>query len=142
MASILAGLAFSNAGLGAVHALAHSLGGAHDLPHGECNALLLPLVIEANFHDNLNAYCQFGRALGIGAELDACGTDDDQRDLVVGKVRNLMSKTGIEHGLASLGVRKEDLPRLAKLALNDVCLATNPRMLNAQELEQIYAKAL
>ncbi|MCK9580463.1 MAG: iron-containing alcohol dehydrogenase [Methanoregula sp.] len=134
LGSLLAGLAFSNASLGAVHALAHSLGGYYDLPHGECNALLLEHVIEANYDACPGRYAAVGTALNVPLPEGKHG--------VIGAVRTLREALGVTDSLADLGVLKADLHELAKKAILDPCLATNPKKLSVTDLEHIYEKAL
>ncbi len=138
LGSLLAGLAFSNASLGAVHAMAHSLGGYSDLPHGECNALLLEHVAEFNFDA-----CP-GRYTAIGAVLHPTGahakTQGAQQDLVLA-LRMLRESLGVTDRLSDLGVTKKDLPELARKAIHDPCLATNPKKMTVRDIERIYERA-
>lgn len=133
LGSLLAGLAFSNASLGAVHALAHSLGGYSDLPHGECNALLLEHVIEYNYDACPERYA------AVGAALDVSPAEGKQG--VIAAIRTLREAMGVNARLADLGVVKEDLPELAKKAIHDPCLATNPKKPSIADLEHIYEQA-
>ncbi|MDD1681824.1 MAG: iron-containing alcohol dehydrogenase [Methanoregula sp.] len=139
LGSLFAGLAFSNASLGAVHALAHSLGGLSDLPHGECNALLLEHVMEFNYGSCPGRYESIGRALGVETE----GLDRDQKKKsILAAVAGMRESLGITVRLGDLGVRKSDLEKLAATALRDPCLATNPRRATVRDLEKIYEQAL
>jgi len=139
LGSLFAGLAFSNASLGAVHAMAHSLGGLSDLPHGECNALLLEHVMEFNYDSCPNRYETIGRALGVETE----GLKrDEKKQRILGAVAAMRENLGITVRLGDLGVRKPDLPKLAATAIRDPCLATNPRKATVRDLENIYEKAL
>jgi len=139
LGSLFAGLAFSNASLGAVHAMAHSLGGLSDLPHGECNALLLEHVMEFNYPSCPGRYEAVGRALGIETE----GMDRDGRKAqVLRAVAAMRENLGITARLADLGVSRSDIPALARTAIRDPCLATNPRKATVKDIEQIYEKAL
>lgn len=138
MASLQAGLAFSNASLGSVHAMAHSLGGYSDLPHGECNALLLPHVVEYNFQAAPDRYRRLGEALG----LDFRGLNARQTEKrLVDALFNLRSRVGIKPHLKDRGIRREDLSILAEKAINDPCNATNPRAPEVRDLEVIYSEA-
>lgn len=141
MASMLAGLAFSNAGLGAVHAMAHSLGGLHDLPHGECNALLLPHVVRFNARSCAAQYLRLGQSMGLEDELRD-HTVEEQTEIIAKTIFDLLSTLGINHGLAELGVKRDDLSNLAALALADVCIATNPVIPSNEELVRLYEQAL
>ncbi len=133
--SLLAGLAFSNASLGAVHAMAHSLGGYSDLPHGECNALLLEHVAEFNYEACPERYDTISVLLQ-----DSDGAKKGKTALVH-TLRTLRESLGVTDRLSDLGVKKADLPALAKKAIRDPCLATNPRKMTTGDIEAIYAKA-
>jgi alcohol dehydrogenase class IV len=138
-ASLQAGLAFSNASLGCVHAMAHSLGGYKDLPHGECNALLLPHVVDYNFPEAPERYRRIGEAMGLdlrGLGEAAC------RDRIVGEMLALRRECRINGGLGDRGVRMDDVPRLAVKAIEDPCNATNPRVPSLGDLKAVYAEAL
>jgi alcohol dehydrogenase len=139
LGSLLAGLAFSNASLGAVHAMAHSLGGYSDLPHGECNALLLEHVAEFNFDA-----CP-GRYASIAAILHPSPShvkSHAPKEELVHALRTLRESLGVTDRLSDLGVTKKDLPELAKKAIRDPCLATNPKKMTTTDIERIYEKAL
>jgi alcohol dehydrogenase len=140
LASLQAGLAFSNASLGAVHAMAHSLGGLRDLAHGECNALLLPYVMDFNFDAARPAYRRLGAVLGLSGLENMSA--DAERGAVIGAVRELGRAAGTDRRLSELGVKAEDLPVLAEMAAQDVCLVTNPRPASQADLEKIYEQAL
>jgi alcohol dehydrogenase class IV len=136
MASLTAGLAFSNASLGLVHAMAHSLGGAMDLAHGECNALLLEQVVDFNFAAATQKYRQLAEALGMPP------LPDDSKAAAAAltdRIAVLRNELGIEKGLKTMGVSADDLPALARNAFSDPCLATNPRPATAEEIESIFA---
>ncbi|MCK4304006.1 MAG: iron-containing alcohol dehydrogenase [Candidatus Eisenbacteria sp.] len=138
LASLQAGLAFSNASLGAVHAMAHSLGGLKDLPHGECNAILLPYVVDFNFEMAREGYEKMGAALG----LDLVGQAPAQRrETIVGALLRLQKEAGIDGGLTRLGVTPDDIAELARRATQDACLVTNPRPAEQHDLEAIYERA-
>jgi alcohol dehydrogenase class IV len=139
LASLHAGLAFSNASLGLVHAMAHSLGGWLDFPHGEANALLLDHVVSFNFAAVPERYRRIGVAMGLELE----GTPPAEvKTALVGAVKRLRTAAGISHTLGQKGVRSDDIPHLAATALRDACLATNPRQPRQRDIETIYAKAL
>ncbi|GAB7079266.1 alcohol dehydrogenase-like regulatory protein ErcA [Megalodesulfovibrio paquesii] len=139
LASLQAGMAFSNAILGAVHAMAHSLGGYLDLPHGLCNALLLDHVIEYNFSGARERYRAVGNALGAAIAPDA--PEAEAREQVVATVRQLKQAVGVTQSLADLGVTAEALDILAGKAAQDPCLLTNPTPATAQDLRRIFAHA-
>jgi alcohol dehydrogenase len=139
LGSLFAGLAFSNASLGAVHAMAHSLGGFSDLPHGECNALLLAHVMEFNYPACPGRFATIGKMMGV--ELDGLGHDEKKNE-ILRAVLSMSEQVGVIETLGDLGVKKSDLPRLAATAIRDPCLATNPRKATAGDLEKIYEQAL
>ena len=139
LASLQAGLAFSNASLGAVHAMAHSAGGFLDLPHGECNALLLEHVVRFNMTAAPERYRQVAEAMGI----DTRGMDAKTVTVrVTEALANLRRRVGIADGLAARGVRVADLPELAMHAVKDACVFTNPRNVNTSDAQAIYGEAL
>jgi len=133
-ASLLAGLAFTNAILGAVHAMAHSLGGFLDLPHGQCNAILLDHVVRRNYAAAPERYQRVAEALGAGGEAGP--------DALVGAVRGLKARLGVTQTLGDLGVVAADIPALAEMASRDPCLATNPAVLSRADLEALFREAL
>lgn len=139
LASLEAGLAFSNASLGAVHAMAHSCGGLLDLPHGECNAILLDHVVAYNFEETVERYRKIAGCLGI----DERNMEDKvvKKELLDG-IRQLKKKVGIEEGLQAKGVRKSDIAELAGKAMNDPCMVTNPRLPSERDIEVLYEEAL
>ncbi len=138
LGSLQAGLAFSNAILGAVHAMAHSLGGFLDLPHGECNAILLGPVIAGNYGAAREKYAAVGRVFGLAL---AGMTDEAAATALRDAVESFRRRVGITATLASLGVEKSAVPTLAALALKDACMATNPRILSLRDTEAIYESA-
>jgi alcohol dehydrogenase len=139
LGSLFAGLAFSNASLGAVHAMAHSLGGFSDLPHGLCNALLLGYVMEFNYPACAGRFETLGNVMGV--ELD--GLDREaKKKAIIGSITAMRDQVGVTETLGDLGVKKTDIPELAKKAIHDPCLATNPRKATVQDIERIYEKAL
>jgi alcohol dehydrogenase class IV len=138
LGSLHAGLAFSNASLGCVHALAHSLGGFLDLAHGECNALLLPHVVDFNFEAASERYLILGRALN----LDFRGmTAAQSRKRLVDYLLELRKSLGITGGLANRGLKTDVIPVLARKAMRDPCNATNPRLPAQRDLEVILEEA-
>ena len=139
LGSLLAGLAFSNASLGAVHAMAHSLGGLSDLPHGECNALLLEYVMDFNYPSCPGRYETIGISLGVETE----GVErSEKKRRILAAIASMRESLGITMTLGDLGVTEADLPKLAGTAIRDPCLATNPRRATVHDIEQIYEKAL
>ena len=139
LASLQAGLAFSNASLGAVHAMAHSLGGLLDLPHGECNALLLQHVVNYNFPEAARRYVKIGGAMGLSLEGLPAGA---ARKAIVAHIDELKRQVGITKTLAQQGATTADIPALAEKALRDPCMVTNPRNPTRRDIEVIYEEAL
>ena len=138
-ASMEAGLAFSNAILGAVHAMAHSLGGYLDLPHGECNAILLPVIVSYNYEACPERFDRIAEAMGL--DLTSC--DAAKRSaMLVGKIAEIRDQVGILPTIGHLGVTRTDVPRLADFALKDACMATNPRLLEREDVEAIYESTI
>jgi alcohol dehydrogenase class IV len=139
LASLHAGLAFSNASLGAVHAMAHSLGGYLDLPHGECNALLLETVIRYNYSSAPDRYDTIGETMGCPVYTVPRG---ERPGVICTEIHRLRTSLGIGQSLGALGVKKEAIPVLAEQAMHDVCMATNPREPKKREIEALYESAL
>ena len=137
LGSMEAGLAFSNAILGAVHAMAHSLGGLLDLPHGECNAILLGPVVEANFMACPEQYTKIAGAMGLATAGKSAAA---VKEALLQEIKRLKERVGIRRTLGDIGLRREDIPALAETALKDACMATNPRDLSQAEVEEIYLK--
>jgi alcohol dehydrogenase len=137
-ASMEAGLAFSNAILGAVHAMAHAVGGLCDSPHGECNAILLPEVVRANFAWAEKKYREAAEAVGISTLRGGKADGELFADDLLGFVGGL---PGAKR-LAEMGVSRENLESLAELALSDPCMITNPRPLAKGEVVAIYERCL
>jgi alcohol dehydrogenase class IV len=139
LASLNAGMAFSNASLGAVHAMAHSLGGLLDLPHGACNAMLLDSVVDFNFPAVPERYREIAEVFGLNtAEM----SDETLRAELVAALRAFRSSAGVDRRLSDYGVTSSDLPKLAANALDDACIVTNPRVPTAADIEAIYGQAL
>lgn len=139
LASLQAGLAFSNASLGAVHAMAHSVGGFLDLAHGESNALLLEFVIDFNFPASADRYRRIGAALGL--DLRGRGQNESRR-LIMEDIRALRRAAGIFGGLGERGVATAHLGDLAEHAIHDACIFTNPRRATVADVKTIYSESL
>ncbi|MDD1702098.1 MAG: iron-containing alcohol dehydrogenase [Methanoregula sp.] len=139
LASLYAGLAFSNASLGAVHAMAHGLGGYLDLPHGKCNALLLDRVIEYNYPAAKERFTDIGDAMGLPVR---AMPEEERCAALCREVCRLRTSLGIRHTLGEIGVKIEDIRSLANHALHDVCMATNPRNATLEEIVMLYESAL
>ncbi len=139
LGSLEAGLAFSNASLGAVHAMAHSLGGLLDLPHGECNAILLEHVMSFNFPEAGERFLQIGEAMGLDLKNR---TLLEKKATILAEVMRLRKAVGIEQTLGQRGVHRTDVPELSHKAMNDPCIVTNPRRPVRRDLEVIFEEAL
>jgi len=138
LGSLEAGLAFSNASLGAIHAMAHSLGGFLDLPHGECNAILLDHVIDFNFSEEPVRYQYIGEMMGI----DFCGmAEDDKKAAIIQELTYLKESVGINSTLKQIGVKESDIPQLSRNAMEDPCIVTNPRRPKQEDIEEIFRNA-
>lgn len=138
LGSLYAGIAFSNASLGCVHSMAHSLGGYLDLPHGECNALLLPHVVNYNFRAASEKYKTIAQTLKIPSS----GLSDVQlKNTLIEYLISFNKKLGILSSLSSNGVSSDIVPALAQKAINDPCNATNPIPPSVDDLKIIYREA-
>lgn len=135
-----AGLAFSNASLGAVHAMAHSLGGFFDIPHGQCNAILLPHVMEFNFSASEDQFRKIMTAMSLDSKEQK--TSKQMQNLILKEVNRLRSSVGVFESLSNHGVHRTDVGELARKALSDPCLVTNPRVANKRDLEVLYEESL
>lgn len=139
LGSLEAGLAFSNASLGAVHAMAHSLGGFLDLPHGECNAILLNHVMAFNFPESAARYERIGEAMGLHLR---GMTEAERKRAILAEVERLKTAAGITTRLAQRGVHRSDIPSLARHAMQDPCMVTNPIRPGRRDIEVIYEEAI
>ena len=137
-ASLLAGMAFNNANLGYVHAMAHQLGGLYDMPHGVANAILLPHVMRFNAEATGEKYRDIARAMGVRVEALSLTA---AREAAVEAVCQLNRDVGIPGHLREVGVRKEDIPALAQAALADVCTGGNPREASLADIVGLYQAA-
>jgi alcohol dehydrogenase class IV len=139
MGSLQAGLAFSNASLGAVHAMAHSLGGRLDLPHGECNSILLEHVIDLNFDSASELYTEIARHMGVATEHL---TPAETKKELLAAITNLRKRLHINDYAITSTINDEILDSLTDGALADPCLVTNPKSLTREEIRGIYARIL
>jgi alcohol dehydrogenase len=138
-AQYLAGMAFNNASLGYVHAMAHQLGGFYNLPHGVCNAVLLPHVQRYNMKAVPQKLADCGEALG----LDMNGLSKEEgASRTIEKIVSLNKSIGIPANLTELNVKKEDFSTLADNALLDVCGLTNPKQATKDEIISIFTEAM
>ena len=139
VAQYIAGMAFSNVGLGVVHGMAHPLGAIFDIPHGVANALLLPTIMEFNAPAALEKYVEIAKAMGV---FQAGMSNEEAADAAVKAVKELSVRVGIPQHLTDLGIKEEDLPRLAEAAFADVCTPGNPREVNKDIILDLYKKVL
>ncbi|WP_308821606.1 iron-containing alcohol dehydrogenase [Rhodococcus opacus] len=138
-ASLEAGLAFTNAILGAAHAMSHQVGGLLDLPHGVINGILLPHVIRFNATDDATPFVAIAAVLGLE---ERRGTPEEAALAVADRVERLAREVGVPKGLGQLGVREADLSRLAEFALRDACMSTNPRTATQEQMVALFRTAL
>lgn len=135
-AEYLAGIAFNNASLGYVHALAHQLGGFYNLPHGLANALMLPAVCEFNLSSAPQKYADIAKVLGLDTTGLSC---EEAGKLGIDYIRQLIKSLKIPQHLSEVrGFNPNDIPTLATNALKDVCALTNPRQGTQQDIERIF----
>ena len=135
-AQYIAGMGFSNVGLGIVHSMAHPLGAFYDTPHGVANALLLPYVMEYNAESPAREkYLGIAKAMGVNTE--GMSVDEGVK-AAIQAVRDLSLSVNIPQHLSEIGVRKEDLHDLAVAAFNDVCTGGNPRPTSVEDIEKLY----
>lgn len=138
-ASLLAGMAFNNSGLGYVHAMAHQLGGLYDMPHGVANAVLLPHVARYNLISNPKKYADMAEFLGENIEgLSVM----EAADKTIEALRRLSSDVGIPSGLKELGVKEEDFEYMAEMALKDGNAGTNPISGTKEDIIKIFKEAM
>lgn len=138
-AEYLAGMAFNSASLGYVHAIAHQLGGFYNLPHGVCNAILLPEVQEFNSRVSSNKLKDIAKFMGVDT---SNMSDEEGAKSCINAIRKLSSDVGIPSGLKELGVKAEDFDTLADNALKDACGLTNPIKATHQDVKDILSKAM
>ncbi|MEK5417407.1 lactaldehyde reductase [Paenibacillus odorifer] len=138
-AIFLGGLAFNNAGLGYVHAMAHQLGGVYDLPHGVCNAMLLPFVEEENAKYVPEKFRSIAKAIGLNVENQ---TDKQCADFVIESIKALSKEVGIPAKLSELGVEEVDLDLLAENSMKDACAPGNPFIPTKEEVITLFKKIL
>jgi len=135
----LAGLAFNNAGLGFVHSMAHQLGGIYDLPHGVCNAMLLPIVERENAKRDPKKFPAIAKAIGLeteGKSAEECAEE------VIEAIKNLSKEVGIPSKLSELGINEVDLDKLAENSLKDACAPGNPFMPTKEETIEMFKEIL
>lgn len=135
----IAGLAFNSAGLGLVHAMAHQPGAVKDLPHGVCNAILMPLVEEFNRPHAVERFARIASAMGV----DTTGLSTEEASkAAINAIRDLSAKVGIPSGFAKLGVTEDDFPLWVQKAQKDPCAPGNPVAASDEDILALYKKAL
>jgi len=135
----LAGMAFNSAGLGCVHSLAHQPGATHNLAHGVCNAILLPVVEEFNRGAAVPRFAHIARVMGV----DTQGMSEEIASLeAISAIRRLSRRVGIPPGFASLGITEADVEAWIEPALRDPCTPGNPRTLSTNDVRQLYKLAI
>lgn len=138
-AQFLAGMAFNNASLGYVHAMAHQLGGFYNLPHGVCNAVLLPHVQAYNIQAAADRLKDIAQAMGV----DVSAMSDEQgAKACIEEIRKMAKDVGIPAGLKELGVKEEDFKTLAENALKDACAITNPVQGSESDVIKLFRQAM
>lgn len=138
-AEFLAGMAFNNASLGYVHAMAHQLGGLYNLPHGVCNAILLPHVERFNLIANPKRFADI--AVAMGENIEGLSVRE-AADKALSAIEKLSADIGIPSGLTALGVKEEDIKTMAENAMKDACSLTNPRLATLDDVMQIFKNAM
>ena len=135
----IAGMGFSNVGLGIVHSMAHALGAVYDTPHGVANAILLPTIMEFNADATGAKYREIARAMGV-AGVDEM-SQEEYRKAAVEAVRKLASDVGIPADLKEIA-KAEDVPFLAESAIKDACTPGNPKDVTLEQIEALYRTLL
>jgi alcohol dehydrogenase len=138
-AEYLAGMAFNNASLGYVHSMAHQLGGFYNLPHGVCNAILLPAVSQYNLIACPKRFADIAKALGENVD-GLSVTEAGQK--AIDRIRSLSASIGIPTGLKALNVKEEDLKVMAENAKKDACQFTNPRKASLEQVIDMFKAAM
>ena len=131
----VAGMGFSNVGLGLVHSMAHPLGALYDTPHGIANAILLPTGMEYNAPETGEKYREIARAMGVAGVDDM--TQEEYRQAAIDAVKQLAEDVGIQKDLKGI-VNAEDIPFLAQSAYDDACRPGNPRQTSVEEIAKLY----
>ncbi|CNK38410.1 lactaldehyde reductase [Yersinia alsatica] len=135
----LAGMAFNSAGLGLVHALAHQPGATHNLPHGVCNAILLPVVEEYNRPQAVSRFARIAQAMGVNTQEMS---DEQASHQAIAAIRQLSLQVGIPAGFSALGIEENDIEGWLDKALADPCAPCNPRPASREQIRTLYLQAL
>ena len=139
MGQYIAGMGFSNVGLGIVHSMAHALGAVYDTPHGVANAILLPTVMEYNADATGDKYKYIAKAMGVEGVEDM--TQEEYRKAAVDAVKKLSADVGIPADLKEI-VKEEDIQFLAESAYADACAPGNPKDASAEDIIGLYKSLL
>ena len=139
LAQYIAGMGFSNVGLGIVHSMAHQLGAVYDTPHGLANAILLPTIMRFNGEVCYERFREILIALGVDAK---SMNKDEVIDKFVEMIEDLSRKVGITQTVKDTGCREEDLEMLAQKAMNDACRPGNPREVTKDDFIELFKKAM
>ena len=139
LAQYIAGMGFSNVGLGIVHSMAHPLGALYSTPHGIANAIILPTVMDYNKEYTGEKFRNIARALGVSGTEKM--TQDEYRSAAIEAVKTLANKVGIELTLKGI-VNEEDIDFLAESAMNDACTPGNPRTPKKEDIIEMYKSLL
>lgn len=139
VAQYIAGMAFSNVGLGVDHGMAHPMSALHDVPHGVACAILLPTVMRFNMPVSIKKYVEIAKAVGV---YEAGMTDEQAAEAACNEIENLSKLVGIPQHLTELGIKEEDIPALAEQAITDVCTPGNPRPVMKEDILNLYKTIL
>lgn len=139
VAQYVAGMAFSNVGLGVVHGMAHPMSALHDVPHGVACAILLPTVMHFNAPAAVDKYVEIARALEVYRD---GMSREEAADAACTEIENLSRRVGIPQHLSELGIYEKDIPALADQAIQDVCTPGNPRDVSRDDIITLYHKVL
>jgi lactaldehyde reductase len=138
-AQYIAGMGFSNVGLGIVHSMAHQLGAVYDTPHGIANAMLLPVVMEFNGVVCANRF----REILVGLNVSVAGLSDEEViKTFVSKIEELSASVGVTQTIRDYGCKEEDIDMLSQKAFEDPCAPGNPRDTSLEEFKELYRIAL
>ncbi len=135
----IAGMGFSNVGLGIVHSMAHPLGALYDTPHGVANAIILPTVMEYNAPETGEKYRDIAKAMGVENAYEL--SLEDARRAAIDAVKKLSAEVGIPSDLKEI-VKKEDIDFLSQSAFDDACRPGNPRETSVEEIKELYLKLM
>ena len=139
VAQYIAGMAFSNVGLGVDHGMAHPMSALHDVPHGVACAILLPTVMRYNMEVSISKYVDIAKVVGVYKN---GMTDQEAAEAACDAIEKLSRLVGIPQHLTDLGITKADIPALAEQAITDVCTPGNPREVTKEDILALYHQIL